>query len=127
MKKTAVIIGLILILGAAVWLDLSPQKNISQLERGGDKVSLIIGEKTFQSQFKEGMTAFDFLNDSGLNLKTKAYDIGILIEAIGDKENGQDGFYWMYYVNGVLPMVGADQYVLEPGDKVEFKFEKSSY
>lgn len=100
------------------------------------EVSLIInygeGEvDSFQSDFKEGMTAFDLLKDkteeSGLALKTETYDIGILIEAIGDKENGQDGKYWLYYVNGGMPMVAADKKELEPGDKIEFKFEASTF
>jgi len=99
-----------------------------------EKVNLVIdnGEKinNFQIDFKEGMTAFDVLKNKaeelGLNLKTKQYDFGIFIEAIGDKENGQNGLYWMYYVNGELPMVASDKNVIKAGDKVEFKFEKPS-
>ncbi len=100
------------------------------------EVSLIIDDgegniDSFQSDFKKGMTAFDLLKEkteeSGLTLKTKTYDIGILIEVIGDKENGQDGKYWLYYVNGEMPMVSADKRELKPDDKVEFKFEKSTF
>ena len=100
------------------------------------KVSLIIdygdgNTNSLQSNFRKGMTAFDLLKEktekSGLTLKTKTYDIGVLIEAIGHKENGQDGKYWLYYVNGEMPMVSADKKELKPGDKVEFKFEKSLF
>lgn len=87
--------------------------------------------RTFNIEFKEGKTAFDLLKDKteelNLTLKTKTYDIGILIEAIGDKENGQDGKYWLYYVNGEMPMVSADKKELKLGDKIEFKFEKSPF
>jgi len=83
------------------------------------------------AEFKEGMTAFDLLKDKtdelNITLKTKTYDAGILIEAIGDRKNGQDGKYWLYYVNGEMPMVSADKIILKIGDKVEFKFEKSSF
>ncbi len=99
-------------------------------------VSLIIdygdgNTDSLQSNFREGMTAFDLLKEkteeSGLTLKTETYDIGILIEAIEDKESGQDGKYWLYYVNGEMPIVSADKKELKPGDKVEFKFEKSPF
>src|SRR3989344_3464203 len=56
---------------------------------------------TFVAEFKEGMTAFDLLKEGAeklaLPLKTKNYDIGVFIEAIGDKKNGQEGKYWLYY------------------------------
>lgn len=108
----------------------SSQENIEQ------KVVLIIDDsegtpKTFEAEFKEGMTAFDLLKNEmekiNTTLKTKTYDIGVFIEVIGDKENGQDGKYWLYYVNGEMPMVAADKYELKIGDKVEFKFEKSPF
>ncbi|MFA5878084.1 MAG: DUF4430 domain-containing protein [Candidatus Staskawiczbacteria bacterium] len=83
------------------------------------------------AEFREGMTAFDLLKEGAeklpLELKTKNYDIGILIEAIGDKENGQGGKYWLYYINGQLPMISADKNKIEEGDKVEFKFGKPSF
>ena len=92
------------------------------------------GEKAPQSaiiDFKEGMTAFGVLEDKarelGLTLKTSSFDIGIMVEAIGDKVNGQDGKYWLYYINGEMPMVAADKREIKAGDRVEFKFEKSPF
>lgn len=137
--KIAIIIGIIFIGGVALsFLSKTnfsplPQETINQEE---NIVVLDISyglneKKSFQSQLKEGMTAFSLLEETAktnnINLKTKAYDIGILIEAIDGKENGQDESYWMYYVNGVLPMVASDKYQLKGGDKIEFKFEKSQF
>ncbi len=77
------------------------------------------------------MTAFDLLKNKteelNIPLKIKTYDFGILIEAIGNKKNGQDGKYWMYYVNNEMPMVSVDKKEIKPGDKVEFRFEKSPF
>lgn len=103
-----------------------PEKKVTLIIDGGE------GEpKTINVEFKEGMTAFDLLKtkdeELDLNLKTKSFDIGIMIETIGDKENGQDGKYWFYYVNGEMPMVAADKKEIKPGDKVEFRFEESSF
>ena len=100
------------------------------------EVTLIInsGEesiKTFESEFNQGITAFDLLKDKAeeldLTLETKIYDIGVLIEAIGDKTNGDEGKYWLYYINNEMPMVAADKKELSPGDEVEFKFEESVF
>jgi len=108
----------------------APQDNIER------EVVLVIDEgegspETFQGVTREGMTAFDLLKEKtqgiGLALKTQTYDMGVFIEAIGDKENGEDGKYWLYYVNGEMPLLSADKQLLSSGDKVEFKFETSPF
>jgi len=135
-------IGIILIIGG--WLILSDQIDqlIFQEEIGipseniKQEVILVIDggegtQKNFEAEFKEGLTAFNLLEEGieklGLTLKTKTYDMGIYIEAIGDKENGEDGKYWLYYVNEEMPSVAADKKEIKPGDKIEFKFEKSPF
>jgi len=109
--------------------------NISQIGIN-KKISLVVdcGEgniSSFQGNFKEGMTAFDLLKEkteeANLILETEIYTTGMLIKTIGDKENGQDGKYWLYYINGKMPIVSVDNQKLEPGDKIEFKFEKSPF
>ncbi|MDP2741439.1 MAG: DUF4430 domain-containing protein [bacterium] len=80
----------------------------------------------------KGMTVQSLLENKIVELKSKLTIIsdsatGSFIKAIGDKENGQDGKYWLYYVNGQLPMVSVDKKELNPRDKVEFKFEKSPF
>ncbi len=73
-------------------------------------------------------TVLDLLKELGaknnLEVQTKDYgSLGILVTKIGDKENGQDNKYWQYFVDGQQPMVGADKYVLNGGESVEWKFE----
>ena len=76
-------------------------------------------------------TAFALLEQkagmAGWIIRSTTYDMGVFIEAIGDKENGQDNSYWLYYVNGEMPMEAADKYEVAPGDKVEFRFEPSPF
>jgi len=138
------IIGIIIILAVIIgsWLLFSnrimelPKKEGITEEEIEKEVVLIIdyGEgdrRSFQSEFKNGMTAFNLLKSKteelNLALKTETYDMGVFIEAIGDKENGEDEKYWLYYVNGETPMVAADKKEINPGDKIEFKFEKSPF
>ena len=147
-KNIYILIGAGLVIFAGAWLLFSNdlwrttavnipgnvEKNITVIESIKKEVVLAIDNgggnpNIFIAEFKEGMTAFDLLKEAAekllLPLKTKNYDIGVFIEAIGDKKNGQDGKYWLYYVNGQLPMVAADKEIIKIGDKVEFKFEKS--
>lgn len=146
MKKNVYIItGVTIVIIAGSWLTFSDslrtagvnEKNIEKnsiSEQVKKEVVLAINDgsgnvDTLAVEFKEGMTAFDLLKEGvrklDLALKVKDYDIGIFIELIGDKKNGQDGKYWLYYVNGQPPMVAADKEKIKIGDKVEFKFEKS--
>lgn len=95
-------------------------------------VSLIIDEGTdqpltFEQEFQPDMSVLDLIQHTDLLLQTKVYDFGTLIEAIGDTANGQDDKYWLYYVNDEMPMVSVDNYKLNPGDKVEFRFEASAF
>ncbi|MFH1968231.1 MAG: DUF4430 domain-containing protein [bacterium] len=142
-KSIFILIGVAIIVVVGGWLMLSNnfgqpvlKETDSYQEQAEKEVSLTIndGEKepqVLKVEFYGGMTAFDLLKNKseelGFNLKTKTYDIGIMVEGIGEKEGGEDGKYWMYYVNGELPMISADKNELKPGDQVEFKFEKSSF
>ncbi len=102
------------------------QENSLIIDNGSGNV------QTLEIRIKKGSSAFDLLKKGAgkleLDLKTKTYeDIGVFIEAIGDKENGQDGKYWLYYINGEMPSVAADKQLLKAGDKVEFRFEESAF
>lgn len=146
MKKIIVILFFLAITVLGVSLLLLNQKDKKNLpilseinesdQETKEKVFLIINKKESDLQelefnFEEGMTAFDLLKraseDEKFILKTNSYDIGIFVETIGEIENGQDGKYWMYYVNNQMPSVAADKYEIKPRDKVEFKFEESPF
>ncbi len=67
-------------------------------------------------------------SDADLKLKTKEYSgLGALVISMGNKENGKDNKYWQYYVNGIMPQVGADKYILQNGDIVEWRFAASEF
>jgi hypothetical protein len=47
---------------------------------------------------------------------------GVMVDQIGDKKNGDQGKYWLFWVNNVMAEKSADNTVLAPGDAVEWKF-----
>ncbi len=60
-----------------------------------------------------------------LNFTTKSYaGLGKIVETIGRKTNGEDGKYWQYWVNNQYVPVGAESYVIKPGDVTMWKFIK---
>ena len=63
------------------------------------------------------------LAEAGIPFVSTTYrGLGVLVTRIGSRKNGDGGKYWQYWVNDRHPDVGADQYVLAPGDVVEWKF-----
>ena len=54
-------------------------------------------------------------------------ELGKLVTKIKNQENGQEQKYWQYYVNGQMPQVGADKYVPQAGEKIEWRFAESKF
>ncbi|EMR74105.1 hypothetical protein MBGDN05_00067 [Thermoplasmatales archaeon SCGC AB-539-N05] len=81
----------------------------------------------------DGDTVFSILeeiserNDVSLEFTYYEQFDSILIDSIGNNQNGNDGKYWQYYVNGDIPMVGCDKYNVSNGDCIEWRFEAISY
>lgn len=92
------------------------------LDYGGGKISTYSGISA--------KTALDALTkiaeDSNITVDVKKYNFGMLVNAIGGKENSKD-LAWIYYVNGKSPDVGADKYELKDGDRVEWKYQKPNF
>ena len=81
----------------------------------------------------EGQTLLGLMrqmNDQNpnINIQTQDYPgLGSLVVQIGTMRNGIDEKYWQYTVNGETPMVGADQYIIQNGDKIKWEFKKSEF
>lgn len=92
------------------------------------EVSFSVGDRSFKEKLKEGSTAYDLmekLRNSGLISFTADYyeGIGNFITSIDGVENdGRQGKYWTYYVNGEEAVVGASTYVLKRDDSVTWRY-----
>ena len=80
---------------------------------------------TYQVYLPHPYSAFDALTNVAENnevdLVTQQYDFGIFVKSIGEYESTAD-MSWIYFVNGESGMVAADQYSLEAGDVVEWRY-----
>jgi hypothetical protein len=51
--------------------------------------------------------------------------LGAFITQIGPMQESANGAFWQFWVNNVYAQVGADAYVVQPGDVVVWKFTAS--
>jgi len=70
----------------------------------------------------DGQTAFDLLRTKA-SVAYKEYEFGVFIESINGLA-GDAGHYWALYINGEYAQAGADQTVLNQGDRIEFRYEE---
>jgi hypothetical protein len=56
-------------------------------------------------------------------LQTRSYAIGVMVEQIGDRKNGEGG-YWLYTVNGEPIPQAVSAYRVSAGDTVRFFFNE---
>jgi len=86
---------------------------------------LYSGKQVTISQDQTVLQVLQSINstDQQVRLLTKTYSgLGVLVESLGGVANGTNGKYWQYKVNDIMPQVGADQYKLKAGDKIEWYF-----
>ena len=68
----------------------------------------------------------DAVQSENLEVIYKSSDFGVLVEEIAGVKNSKDSF-WLYYINGQMAEVGADEYQLKKGDIVEWRYEKPKF
>lgn len=77
--------------------------------------------QSFKYDGVDGKTALELLKEKA-TVNTQDSSIGTFVLSINGVAN-TDTYYWMFYVNGELSSVGADQYVTKAGDKIEWRYE----
>jgi hypothetical protein len=89
-------------------------------------VSLVIDSKIRTSDYIASQSALAQLQSSGVPISIKSYSFGTLVESINTVKNTKDKS-WIYFVNGASASVGADKYILSPGDTIEWKYIKPQF
>ena len=93
-------------------------------------VTLIIDSQSYPDIVPQGTSAFGLLQKvtqaNNISLTFKTYDFGTLVESINNKPNTSD-LSWIYYINNNSASVGADKYILQPQDVIEWKYIKPTF
>lgn len=82
----------------------------------------ISGVQTLSYEGENGKNALELL-ESKAKVETSDSSLGSFVMSINGTANTTDHF-WMFYVNGQLASVGADQYQTKDGDKIEWRYEQ---
>ena len=107
-----------------IWLEQSDETSIHISLKGSD---WIIQDRIF---IQDEITVYQALEQitqkQDLSIKTEYFEAfqSLLVQSIHIDDNGENNCYWQYYVNGELPMVGCDSYMIKNGDIVEWRFEQ---
>ncbi|OGL87708.1 hypothetical protein A3I42_01780 [Candidatus Uhrbacteria bacterium RIFCSPLOWO2_02_FULL_49_11] len=73
--------------------------------------------------YQSNSTALDLFKWAGVPVEMKTYDFGSFVESISGVK-GEQGRWWIYYLNGAAATMAADKYMVKPGDVVEWKYEE---
>ena len=111
------------------------EKNMNADTTAKIDVELIVsGNNTsnkFTAKIEPGKTVIDLMKLLAVNdnfeFKSKESSLGAFVEEInGLKNDSGKNMYWLLYINDLLSDVGASQYIITIGDKIEWKFVDTS-
>lgn len=102
---------------------INPSKEQAEVEKLGDEAIVI--NPLFYISVDGGETALEAL-EKLIDVEYDEYDFGVYVKSIGGIE-GNDEYFWALYVNDEQSQTGADQTILEAGDKMEWRYEKITF
>lgn len=95
------------------------RSNSNAVEKNKPAVAAV---QTIAYDGEDGKNALELLK-SKAEVKTQDSSIGIFVISINGVANSEDHF-WMFYVNGELGSVAADQYTTKSSDKIEWRYNQ---
>ena len=95
---------------------------LGRREQKKEPAPQIAAVQTVSYDGEDGQNALDLLKDKA-DVQAEESSIGSFVTEINGVRNSEDQF-WMFYVNGELAPVAADQYETQNGDKIEWRYEK---
>lgn len=110
----------------------SEDDNVSTDNEGEEEkiisVTLSVEGRFYRADVLEESNVIDAMGkiamESDLKFETKNYPgLGTFVESINEVKNG-NGKYWFLYVNDESSSIGASQYILSPGDEIEWQFKE---
>lgn len=141
MKKVLIIALILIVLATGIrrltvtkgkkTIQLNPTITLTQPAKEKVSVSIDFGDgKIATYSATQAQTALGALEEvtknNKLTLVVKEFSFGKLVQKIDNRENTKE-LAWIYFVNGKSGNVGADQYKMSNGDKIEWKYVKPNY
>jgi hypothetical protein len=98
-------------------------------------VSLVISGVNYDSDVVSGVSVEQMMRTAGSNKDDLSFEfkdfggsLGSFVQGInGIETDNRKGLYWIYYINDEKAHVGISNYILQPGDNIEWKYESSTY
>lgn len=96
---------------------------------------LVVDGQLYEMPYIEGQsvyTAMQFLmaaSSRPFYFQAKEYPgLGFFVYEINGKvQENKTGTYWIYYINGQSAKIGISNYIIQQGDIIEWKYEKSTF
>ena len=89
-------------------------------------LSLNTPDKSYIVKVEEGVNVYDVMKSAqndGFSFNGKEYPgLGFFVEEINGIK-GENGKYWMYYVNNKEAEVGISKYIIKDGDIINWKLK----
>lgn len=85
-------------------------------------IQTVSGVQSINYDCPAGQTALAVLKETN-TVQAQDSSMGLFVDTINGTTN-TDNSFWIFYVNGQMGQVGADQYTCQAGDKIEWRFEK---
>ncbi len=79
-------------------------------------------QEEFVFKIDQISTVYGLFTKTDYKIQSKDYSFGKLVESIDGVANGQDGKYWIYYVNQQSAKKSADHYKLHGGESILWEF-----
>ena len=126
LKKIIIILAIVAlaVLATAGWLaisnntDLEVQTQTEQAEVEQNDETQITYAAT------AGKTALEQLLELNDTVVTQEASYGTYVDSINGLKGGENGAYWIFFVNGEMASVGADAYIAEGGELIEWKYQE---
>ena len=111
------VIGVIQFISGGRVMDQDQQTQTQEVEQAAAGVEPVVYEVE-----EDGQNAFELLNSTA-EIEYKEYDFGVFVESINGIPS-DDQYFWALYVNDAQATTGADQTILQSGDRVEWRYEE---
>ncbi len=119
------ILAAIIIIGGSLLGNYVLEKESQKGVAGTEVLFQPVVEKTISYEGQNDRTALELLQEE-YKVEIQDSSIGVFVTSI-DQTANEDNKYWMFYVDGRLASLGADQYKTQDGENIEWRYESLQF